>query len=115
MMVNRTFVGLVMAWYGLTKGFERRLKRSQMRRSTRTAVVVSGQVGYSVKGAAYAIVGVLLTIAAVTFDPARSAGLDGALRTLAAQSYGRVLLGIVAFGFAVHAVFCFFQARFRKV
>jgi Domain of Unknown Function (DUF1206) len=108
-------VGLVIAWYGLTKDFERRLKRSQMSRTTRRTVVLTGQIGYTVKGLAYAIVGVLLVIAAVTFDPSRSTGLDGALRTLADQPDGRVLLGIVALGFAIHGVFCFFQVRFRRV
>jgi hypothetical protein len=58
---------------------------------------------------------VLLVVAAVSFDPAKSTGLDGALRTLAAQRFGVVLLGVVALGFAVYGVFCFFQSRYRKV
>ena len=86
-----------------------------MRRRTQTAAVATGQVGYVVKGLAYAIVGVLLVVAAATFDPGRSTGLDGALRTLAAQPFGEVALLVVALGFAVFGVFCFFQSRYRKV
>ena len=108
-------VGLVIAGYGITKGFERRLMRSQMRHRTLTAAVVTGQVGYAVKGLAYAIVGVLLVVAAATFDPSQSTGLDGALRTLAAQPFGQLALLVVAFGFAVFGVYCFFQSRYRKV
>lgn len=108
-------IGLAIAGYGITKGFERRLQRSQMRRRTRRLVVASGQLGYSVKGVAYAIVGVLLVVAAATFDPGRSTGLDGALRTLAAQPAGQVLLFLVAAGFAVHGLFCLLQSRYRKV
>ena len=108
-------VGLVIAGYGLTKGFERRLTRSQMSGRALRITVVTGQVGYVVKGLAYAIVGLLLVVAAVTFDPAKSTGLDGALRTLAAQPFGVVLLGVVALGFAVYGVFCFLQSRYRKV
>jgi len=108
-------VGLVVAGYGLSKGFERRLMRSRMSGRALHATVVTGQVGYVVKGLAYAIVGVLLVIAAVTFDPAKSTGLDGALRTLAAQPFGVALLGVVALGFAVYGVYCFFQSRYRKV
>jgi Domain of Unknown Function (DUF1206) len=107
--------GLVIAGYGITKGFERRLTRSQMRRRTRTVAVATGQVGYAVKGLAYAIVGGLLVVAAATFDPGRSTGLDGALRTLAGQPFGETALLVVAFGFAVFGVFCFFQSRYRKI
>lgn len=108
-------VGLVIAGYGLSKGFERRLMRSRMSGRALRASVITGQVGYVVKGLAYGIVGVLLVVAAVSFDPAKSTGLDGALRTLAAQPFGAVLLGIVALGFAVYGVYCFFQSRYRKV
>jgi hypothetical protein len=107
--------GLVIAAYGVTKGFERRLNRSRMRRRTRGAAVATGQIGYAVKGLAYAMVGGLLVVAAATFDPGRSTGLDGALRTLAAQPFGLVALLVVAVGFAVFGVFCFFQSRYRKI
>jgi hypothetical protein len=113
--VGVVVTGLVIAGYGVTKGFERRLNKSRMRRRTRTAAVATGQIGYATKGLAYAIVGVLLVVAAVTFDPGKSTGLDGALRTVAAQPFGLVALLLVALGFAVFGVFCFFQARHRKV
>jgi hypothetical protein len=110
-----TMVGLVIAGYGLTKGFEKNFVWSQVRRRTRTAAVLAGQVGYAAKGLAYAVVGILLVVAAVSFDPQRSTGLDGALRALAGEPFGVFLLGFVTFGFAVFGVFCFFQSRHRKV
>jgi hypothetical protein len=108
-------VGLVIAGYGVTKSFERRLKRYEMSGRTRTVAALTGQVGYTIKGAVYAMVGVLVVIAAVSFDPGRSTGLDGAMRTLAGQPFGFVLLMVVAAGFAVFGVYCFFQSRYRKV
>jgi hypothetical protein len=110
-----TVVGLVIAGYGISKGFERRLKRGQMSGRALKAAVLTGQVGYAVKGAAYAVVGVLLVVAAASFDPKKSTGLDGALRTLSAQPFGYALLVVVAAGFAVFGVYCFFQSRYRKV
>jgi hypothetical protein len=107
--------GLVVAGFGIRKDFERRLQRSQMSGRTLRLAVATGQVGYAVKGLAYAIVGGLLVVAAVTYDPGRSTGLDGALRTLAGQPGGRVLLSIVAAGFAIFGVYCLFQSRYRKV
>lgn len=108
-------VGLVIAVYGAFRQFERNLKISQMDGRIRRAVVLTGQIGYTVKGAAYAIVGVLLLIAASSYDPGRSTGLDGALRSLAARPYGVVLLAVIAAGFAVYGVFSFGQSRYRKV
>ncbi|GAB3871622.1 DUF1206 domain-containing protein [Dactylosporangium cerinum] len=53
--------------------------------------------------------------AAVTNDPGKSRGLDAALHTLVAQPYGKFLLLAVALGVAAFGVYCFFQAKYRKV
>jgi Domain of Unknown Function (DUF1206) len=110
-----TAVGLVLAGYGLLRGFERRFPISQISRRVRRAVAVTGLVGYAGKGAAYAVAGVLFVVAAANYDPRISAGLDGALRTLAGQPLGRVLLFAVTIGFAIFGVYCFLQSRYRKI
>jgi hypothetical protein len=106
-------VGLVV--YGLLKRFEKHLQVARMSARVRTVSRRLGIAGYAAKGVAYAITGVLLVVAAVTYDPDKARGLDGALRTLAEQSYGTWLLGLVALGIAAFGVFCFIQARYRKV
>ncbi|WP_155370952.1 DUF1206 domain-containing protein [Catellatospora vulcania] len=110
-----TVVGLVLVWYGIKKGFVRHLLRNRMSAGEFRAAVLTGRLGYAVKGAVYAVAGVLVTLAAVTFDPAKSTGLDGALHTLAQQPFGYALLLVAAAGFAVFGVYCYFQARYRKV
>jgi hypothetical protein len=100
--------------YGLLAKFERKLDRSRMGRSTERTTHILGTVGYTAKGAAIAIVGVLLVLAAVHHDPSRSRGLDAALRTLAAQPFGPWLLSVVALGFVAFAAFCVCQARYRR-
>jgi hypothetical protein len=106
--------GVGMAVYGLLAKFERKLDRSRMGRSTERTTHILGTVGYTAKGAAIAIVGVLLVLAAVHHDPSRSRGLDAALRTLAAQPFGPWLLSVVALGFVAFAAFCVCQARYRR-
>jgi Domain of Unknown Function (DUF1206) len=108
-------IAVGMAVYGLLTKFERKLERLRMSPTTQRTVRTLGRVGYPAKGVAFAIVGVLLVVAAVTADPSRSRGLDSALRTLAAQPFGPWLLSVVALGFLAFGVFCFFQARYRKV
>lgn len=106
-------VGLVV--YGLTKKFEEHLNTGRMTASVRRTVRRLGMAGYSSKGVAYAIAGVLFVAAAVTYDAEKARGLDGALKTLASQSYGPWLLGLIALGIAAFGVYCFFQAKYRKV
>jgi uncharacterized membrane protein len=106
-------VGLVV--YGVTKRFEKHLTTGQMSSRTRTLSRRLGVAGYSAKGIAYGIAGVLLVTAAVNYDPERAQGLDAALHTLRQQSYGALLLSLVALGIAAFGAFCFVQARYRKV
>lgn len=106
-------IGLLV--YGARRMFVRRLMTARMSRSTRRFVVGLGRLGYLAKGVAFGIAGVLALVAAAKRDAAGSTGLDGALHTLAGKPYGQVLLVAVAVGFAAFGVFCFFQARYRKV
>jgi hypothetical protein len=108
-------LGIGMAVYGARRMFKKKLMIERMSATTRRVVEVLGQVGYLAKGLAFTILGVLLVQAVVTRDPTKSRGLDAALRTLAAQPYGTLLLIVVALGFAAFGVYCFFQSRYRKV
>ena len=108
-------VGIGLIVYGVTKKFEKHLNTGQMSASVRQTVRRLGVAGYSAKGVAYGIVGVLIVSAAVTYDPAKARGLDGALKTLASASYGPWLLGLIALGIACFGIYCFFQAKYRKV
>jgi hypothetical protein len=106
-------IGLVV--YGAKRQFEKRLMTFRMNHGTWQAARRLGQVGYIAKGIAFGIVGLLLADAAVTHNPAKSRGLDAALRTLIAQPFGKLLLFLVAIGFAAFGIYCFFQVRYRKV
>lgn len=108
-------LGAGLIWYGLVKRFEKHLRSGLMSPATRQWSRRLGVAGYAAKGAAYGIAGLLLVVAAVSYDPDKARGLDAALRTLAEQSYGTVLLALVAVGIAAYGAFCFVQARYRKV
>jgi Domain of Unknown Function (DUF1206) len=57
------------------------------------------------RGIAFTIVGLLLLDAAITHNPAKSRGLDAALRALAQQPYGVFLLIAVGVGFAAFEMY----------
>jgi Domain of Unknown Function (DUF1206) len=106
-------VGLIV--YGVTKKFEKHLNTQQMDGNVHRTVRRLGLAGYSSKGTAYGIAGALIVAAAVTYDAEKARGLDAAIKTLSGESYGPWLLGLIALGVAAYGVYCFFQAKYRKV
>jgi hypothetical protein len=76
-----------------------------------TAYLWFGKLGYTAKGIAFGIVGVLFVYAALTHDPHKSGGLDQALTELLDQPFGAYLLVAVAAGIGCFGLFCFARAR----
>jgi hypothetical protein len=103
--------GLV-ACTGVRKTFVEDLDLSTAGPTARTAAIRLGQAGYPALGVAYAIIGLLVVSMAVTHSPDKAVGLDAALTTLAAQTYGTALLLLVAAGLASFGVYCLFDARY---
>src|SRR4051794_29399105 len=99
---------------GIKKSFLKEIDTAQASAGQRRAIERLGQVGYPAKGVALALVGGLLGWAAITFDPDKARGLDGAMRTLLDAPFGKVLLTLVALGIAAFGVFAFFRARYPE-
>lgn len=108
-------LGVGMIFYGIKKKFMRRLKTGEMNAHTSKLARRLGMAGYTARGAAFGITGLLVVLAAVNYDPEKARGLDAALHTLRDQSYGPVLLTLVALGIIAFGVYCFLQSRYRKV
>ncbi|MFC7533623.1 DUF1206 domain-containing protein [Actinoplanes sp. GCM10030250] len=108
-------IGIGMAYYGWKRKFTKHLNTGQMTPSTREPIIKLGMAGYTAKGVAYAIAGILVVTAAVTYDPDKARGLDAALNTLAGNSWGVWLLVLIAAGIAAFGVYCIAQARYRKI
>jgi hypothetical protein len=108
-------VGIGIFVYGVMKKFLKHLNTQEMPASVRKSTTRLGMAGYAAKGVAYAIAGVLVIVAAVTYDPDKARGLDAALKTLAGHPWGVWLLALIAVGIAAFGVYCFAQARYRKV
>jgi hypothetical protein len=107
-------VGLGMVVEGVTRKFEKQLRIDEMSAATRKLVVRIGMVGTIARGVVFAIAGALAVDAAVTFDPKKSTGLDGALRTLADRAYGPWLLGLLALGLIAFGLYGFAAARWQR-
>jgi H+/Cl- antiporter ClcA len=71
--------------------------------------------GHAARAIVFGLIGAFLVKAAVGYEPDEAIGIDGALRKLAQQPYGEVLLGAVAVGLIAYGVYCLVQARYREV
>jgi hypothetical protein len=99
------------AYTGLSDRWEKKLRPSGRKGRTGAVVTVLARVGFTGRGAAFAVVGLLFVWAAVTHDPDKSGGLDQALSHLAHQPFGPYLLTAVAVSLACFGGFCFVWAR----
>jgi hypothetical protein len=107
--------GLYIGWRGLSGKFRKRLKSLEMGSAERRWARGVGTVGMVARMLVTVVIGVLLLSAARLHDPGRAVGIDGALKRLAARSFGPALLVVVAFGLAAYGVYSFVEARYRRV
>lgn len=104
-------VGIYLIHRGWSESFRKNLDAEGKSGTSGKAYVAFGKAGYTAKGVALGIVGVLFAYAAVTHDPEKSGGLDQALYELLDKPFGPVLLGVVAIGIGCYGLFCFARAR----
>jgi len=74
-----------------------------------------GTVGHLARMVVFGLVGIFLIKAAVDYNPNKAVRVDGALAKIVNQSYGPVLLGIVAAGLIAFSLYSLSDARYRKI
>ena len=79
-------IGLVLVSEGLRRTFMKYLRTSQMSQRTRRIIRRLGVIGTVARGLVVALVGILVINAAVTHSPAKSGGIDQALRRWRSRS-----------------------------
>ena len=99
---------------GLTDRWRKQLDADGRTGAVGTAFTALARTGYVARGVAFGVVGGLVVWAAVTRDPQKSGGLDGALATLRDAPAGPYLLLLVAVGLACFGVFNVAKAWFLR-
>lgn len=113
--VTTVVVGALLAWRALQRKHADRLEHYRVPSRLRRPAVAVGVVGLVGRAAVVALIGVFLVSAAVRFDPEEAKGLDGALRTLAEQQYGPVLLALTALGILGYALWSLVETLWRDL
>jgi hypothetical protein len=107
-------IGVYHLYKGVTTRFLKEIDLADAPPAAVRLVTRLGQVGYPGKGVALGVVGGLFVWAAITFDPAKASGLDGAMHTVLEAPYGRFLLTLVALGIAAFGAYLFVRARYPE-
>jgi hypothetical protein len=107
--------GLTLVFEGIRRKFMKFLETSRMSLRTRRIVERLGVTGTTARGVIFALAGVLVVEAAVTYKPAKAGGIDKALLTLRNQPFGEFLLILAALGLIIFGAYALCEARWRKV
>jgi Domain of Unknown Function (DUF1206) len=108
-------VGVFNGYRAFTQKFEEKWKTGEMSLSEQRWGGRIGTAGLLSRFVVFSLIGVFLIKAAVEYEPQEAIGLDGALQKVVQASYGPWLLGLVAAGLICYGVFCFIEARYRRV
>jgi len=100
---------------GMRRKFEKHLDTRSMPQGLSKVAIAVGLLGHVARGAVAGLAGFLLVKAAIDYNPQEAKGVDGTLRTLAAQPYGKVLLLLAAAGLAAFGLFSLIEARYRRL
>jgi Domain of Unknown Function (DUF1206) len=107
--------GLLLVGEGLRRKFLKYLQLAQVSPRTRRIVEWLGVIGTAARGSVFALAGILVIDAAVTYKPAKAGGIDKALLILRNQPFGEFLLILAALGLIIFGVYGLCEARWRKV
>ena len=108
-------VGLYQGYRGLTQDFLKDSKTEEMRPEVRRWIGRIGTVGHLARMVVFGLIGIFIAKAALEYRAKEAIGLDGALAKLAHQSYGHLLLGVVAAGLIAFALYSISDSRYRRI
>jgi hypothetical protein len=108
-------VGIFQGYQGISGAFMQDSKTEEMSPKARTWMRWIGTFGHLARMVVFGLIGIFLIKAAIDFNAKQAVGLDGALSKLAHQSYGPLLLGIVAAGLIAFALYSLSDARYRRI
>ncbi|WP_375141149.1 MULTISPECIES: DUF1206 domain-containing protein [Arthrobacter] len=106
--------GVIYAIRGFRRSFLKYL-RMPSHGHARTAVTATGVVGYTAKGVALFLAGLLIIMATVQARPEESTGLDGGLKALREQPFGPYMLAAVGAGLICYGIFMAVRSKLAKM
>jgi hypothetical protein len=91
------------------------LKSNEMSAAERAWSLRVGRIGLAARGVVSCIIGYFLCRAGDSGSSSQVKDIGGALRAIASESDGMILLAIVALGLVAYALHQFFKAKYRRI
>ena len=110
--------GLAQIVQGVSRNFDQQFDPYALSSNQRKWIELLGRFGTAARGLVFAMIGLFLFLAAYHHDPRQAQGIDGVLTSLLHQSYGPLLLGIVALGlvaFGIYSVMSGIWLKFKRL
>jgi len=101
--------------YQLSRAFRAKLSKRLDVRRIPDALRAICRFGIGARGIVFGVIGISIVNAARRFDSSKAEGTSGALGTVAAQPFGRLLLIIVAIGLMAYGIYAFVNAKYRRI
>ena len=79
------------------------------------ALTKISRFGIAGRAVVFLVVGASLVFAALNRNPGEARGTSGALRELASQPFGFALLAVVGIALVAYGVYCFLNAKYRRI
>lgn len=116
-LVGLGFIGLALSHFykAYTAKFRKKLMMDEMSEGMQKFAVRTGRFGLAARGVVFGIIGAFLIQAALHSNAGEARGLSGALDALQQQTYGQLLLGVVALGLAAYGFYMLVVSRYRRI
>jgi hypothetical protein len=108
-------VGVGQLYLGIKAKLDKQLDLSRLRRAARKFVVTFSRIGLAARGIVFMGTGGFVLYAALTNDPSEAKGLGETLEALGRQSYGWILLGLLAIGLVAYGLYQLIEAQYRRI
>jgi FtsH-binding integral membrane protein len=108
-------VGLYQIYQGFNASFDRQFRTYAMTAQQLKWAIQMGRFGTAARGVVFALVGGLISLAAYHSNPTQPVGIDAALKTLMHQTYGILLLGIIAVGLMAFGAYSLLSAAWFRI
>nr|WP_173918839.1 DUF1206 domain-containing protein [Halobacillus sp. Marseille-Q1614] len=107
--------GIYELYGGISQKFLNKFRVGEMSRHEKKAAKRFGTMGLTARGIVLGLIGFFIIQTALTHNPDKTRGLDGALSEVAKQPFGQVLLGLVALGLVLYGVYQMIRGRYEHM
>ncbi|WP_028782451.1 DUF1206 domain-containing protein [Thalassobacillus devorans] len=115
-------IGVITIGYGLfeliigtTQKFLKNIRTIKMSDHEIRIARNAGTAGLTARGIVLGIIGFFIVRTAMTHNPSKAKGLDGALAEVAQKPFGQWLLGVVALGLILYGLYQIIRGRYEQM